>query len=70
MLIKFKSFPYEMRGWDIESFESIDPTDSFGSSTRVYINKDKIVQIESDYNIYTSNIWLTDKGRQFFDVIF
>nr|WAK85031.1 NADH dehydrogenase subunit 11 part b [Amicula sp. isolate GU52X-4 cfCalB7] len=68
--LTLKSFPYELRGWDIESFESIDPTDSFGYSTRVYTNKNKIVQIEPDYNSYASNIWLTDKGRQFFDGIF
>lgn len=65
-----KSFPFELRGWDIEKFESLDPTDSFGSNTRVYINKNQVVLIEPEYNIYTSNIWLTDKGRQFFDGIF
>lgn len=65
-----KSFPFELRGWDIEKFESIDPTDGFGSSTRVYVSKDQIVLIEPDYNSQTFNTWLTDKGRQFFDGIF
>lgn len=65
-----KSFPFELRGWDIEKFKSLDPTDSFGSNTKVYINKDQVVLIEPDYNIHTSNVWLTDKGRQFFDGIF
>src|SRR6476620_815957 len=68
--LTLKSFPFELRGWDIEKFESIDPTDGFGSNTRVYISKDQIIQIEPDYNIHTSNTWLTDKGRQFFDGIF
>ena len=68
--LTLKSFPFELRGWDIEKFESFDPTDSFGSNTRVYINKNQIVQIEPDYNIYNYNTWLTDKGRQFFDGIF
>jgi hypothetical protein len=68
--LTLKSFPFELRGWDIEKFESLDPTDSFGSNTRVYINKDQIVVIEPDYNVSTFNTWLTDKGRQFFDGIF
>jgi NADH dehydrogenase/NADH:ubiquinone oxidoreductase subunit G len=68
--LTLKSFPFELRGWDIEKLESIDPTDGFGSDTRVYISKDQIVQIEPDFNINSSNTWLTDKGRQFFDGIF
>jgi NADH dehydrogenase/NADH:ubiquinone oxidoreductase subunit G len=68
--LTLKSFPFELRGWDIEKFESIDPTDGFGSNTRVYISKDLVVQIEPDYDIYTQNSWITDKGRQFFDGIF
>jgi NADH-quinone oxidoreductase subunit G len=68
--LTLKSFPFELRGWDIEKFESIDPTDGFGSNTRVYINKDQVIQIEPDYDVQTFNTWLTDKGRQFFDGIF
>lgn len=68
--LTLKSFPFELRGWDIEKFESLDPTDSFGSNTKVYISKDQVVLIEPDYNIHTFNTWLTDKGRQFFDGIF
>lgn len=68
--LTFKSFPFELRGWDIEKFESFDPTDSFGSNTRVYVSKNQIVLIEPDYNNNTFNTWLTDKGRQFFDGIF
>lgn len=68
--LTLKTFPFELRGWDIEKFESIDPTDGFGSETRVYIRDNKIIQIEPDYNMYSFNSWLTDKGRQFFDSIF
>ena len=68
--LTLKSFPFELRGWDIEKFESLDPTDSFGSNTRVYVNKDQIVLIEPDYNNNNFNTWLTDKGRQFFDGMF
>lgn len=65
-----KRFPFELRSWDIEKFESIDPTDGFGSNTRIYISKSQIVQIEPEYDIFSFNTWLTDKGRQFFDSIF
>lgn len=65
-----KRFPFELRSWDIEKFESIDPTDGFGSNTRIYISKSQIVQIEPEYDIFSCNTWLTDKGRQFFDSIF
>jgi NADH dehydrogenase/NADH:ubiquinone oxidoreductase subunit G len=68
--LTLKSFPFELRGWDIEKFESFDPTDSFGSNTRVYVSKDQIVLIEPEYDVNTFNTWLTDKGRQFFDGIF
>lgn len=68
--LTLKSFPFELRGWDIEKFESLDPTDSFGSNTRVYVSNNQIVLIEPDYNSNTFNTWLTDKGRQFFDGVF
>lgn len=68
--LTLKNFPFELRGWDIEKFDSIDPTDGFGSNTRIYISKNQIISIEPDYNTSTFNLWLTDKGRQFFDGIF
>ena len=68
--LTLKSFPFELRGWDIEKFESIDPTDGFGRVTRVYISKQQIVQIEPEYDLNKNNNWLSDKGRQFFDGIF
>ena len=68
--LTLKTYPFELRGWDIEKFESIDPTDGFGLSSRVYINKNQIVQIEPNYDSQTLNSWITDKGRQFFDGIF
>ena len=68
--LTLKSFPFELRGWDTEKFQSIDPTDGFGSSTRVYISKQQIIQIEPDHSEKTSKAWLSDKSRQFFDGIF
>jgi NADH-quinone oxidoreductase subunit G len=68
--LTLKSFPFELRGWDIEKFESLDPTDGFGRNTKVYISKQQIVQIEPEYDCNINNNWLSDKGRQFFDGIF
>ena len=62
--LTLKSFPFELRGWDIEKFESIDPTDGFGSNIRVYISKDQIVQIEPDYNINTFNTFNTLSNKK------
>ena len=41
--LTLKSFPFELRKWDTEKFESIDPTDGFGSNTKVSINRNKII---------------------------
>lgn len=68
--LTLKSFPFDLRRWEIESFESLDPTDGFGANTRVYVNFNKVVLIEPDFDTYSSNIWISDKGRQFFDGIF
>jgi NADH-quinone oxidoreductase subunit G len=68
--LTLKSFPFILRGWNVKSYESLDPTDSFGQDTRIYINKNQIVKIEPQFSDKTSHIWLTDKGRQFFDSIF
>jgi NADH-quinone oxidoreductase subunit G len=68
--LTLKSLAFYLRNWDTEKAESIDPTDGFGSNTRVYVNNNQIVQIEPEYNIHTFNTWLTDKGRQFFDSMF
>lgn len=68
--LTLKSFPFELRGWDIEKFEHIDPSDSFASNIRVYVNNDQIIQIEPEYDNNGSGSWITDKCRQFFDGIF
>lgn len=68
--LTLKTLPYEIRGWDIESYESIDPTDSFGQNTKVYIADNQIVKIEPNFNNLSSSPWLTDKGRNFFDSLY
>lgn len=68
--LTLKTFPYEIRGWDIESYESVDPTDSFGQNTKVYIEDNQIVKIEPNFNNLAPSPWLTDKGRHFFDSLY
>ena len=68
--LTLKSFPFVLRSWNVKSYDSIDPTDAFGQNTKVYVNKNQIVKIEPQFSDKTLNVWLTDKGRQFFDAIF
>lgn len=68
--LTLKSLSFYIRNWDTEKAESVDPTDGFGSNTRVYVANNQIVLIEPEYDIYTFSTWLTDKGRQFFDSVF
>lgn len=68
--LTLKSFPFELRGWDIKSYESIDPTDSFGQDIRVYIENNQIIKIEPEFSNNSTNNWITDKCRQFFDSLF
>lgn len=68
--LTLKTFPYEIRGWDIESYESIDPTDSFGQNTRVYIENNQVIKIEPNFSNFALSPWITDKGRHFFDSLY
>lgn len=68
--LTLKTFPYEIRGWDIESYESVDPTDSFGQNTKVYIEDNQIIKIEPNFSNFAPSPWLTDKGRHFFDSLY
>ena len=65
--LTLKSFPFELRGWDLQKYENIDYTDSFGSNVRLYVLKNQIIQIEPDFNENSTNEWISDKGRSFFD---
>lgn len=67
--LTLKNFPFELRGWEIQKFKSFDPTDNYLSPTLIYLNKNKIVQIEPSFNEYSNN-WLSDKARHYFDAIF
>ena len=55
-ILTLKSFPFELRGWNIENFESIDPTDGFESNIRVYLSKQQIVQIELEFHEIRVNL--------------
>nr|YP_010377428.1 NADH dehydrogenase subunit 11 [Navicula tsukamotoi]QYB23115.1 NADH dehydrogenase subunit 11 [Navicula tsukamotoi] len=68
--LTLKSFPFILRSWNVQSFESFDPTDSFGQNTRVYIHRNQAIKIEPQFSDKTMQSWLTDKGRLFFDSFF
>lgn len=64
--LTLKSFPFELRGWELEKINNIDLTDSFGSTIKVSLNNKQIIQIEPA-TLNNNSIWLHDKARQFFD---
>lgn len=63
--LTLKTFPFELRGWELQKFNAVDVTDSFGTKIKVCINNNKIVHIENCSN--DKPVWLHDKARQFFD---
>jgi NADH dehydrogenase/NADH:ubiquinone oxidoreductase subunit G len=65
--LTLKSFPHEARGWEVKNFDCVDPTDSYGSETQVYVNRRRILIIEPSFELFTYNNWLSDKGRHIFD---
>ncbi len=65
--LTLKSFSFVLRSWDVKNFDYFDPTDSFGQDIKVYINKNKVIKIKPQFVNNENNLWLTDKGRQFFD---
>ena len=68
--LTLKSFPFIIRSWNVKSYSSVDATDAFGQSIRVYVRKNQVIKIEPQFENGHSSNWLTDKGRQFFDSIF
>ena len=40
--LTLKSFPFELRGWELEKISNIDLTDSFGSIIKVSLNNKQI----------------------------
>jgi NADH dehydrogenase/NADH:ubiquinone oxidoreductase subunit G len=65
-----KDSSFELRDWDVENFESLDPTDNFGTKTSIFVKDGEVIQIEPCYDTFTYRTWLTDRGRQFFDSVF
>jgi NADH dehydrogenase/NADH:ubiquinone oxidoreductase subunit G len=65
--LTLKAFSDELREWEFNEGEGIDPTDSFGVSLRLSIRENQIFLAEPND---PSTPWLTDKGRLFFDGMF
>lgn len=68
--LTLKNFAFELRGWEIHKFKSFDFTDNYMSPVLIYLNKNKIVQIEPYSEKYNNNNWLSDKARHYFDALF
>jgi NADH dehydrogenase/NADH:ubiquinone oxidoreductase subunit G len=68
--LTFRSYPFELRTWDVQTQQSLDVTDSFGASVRVYYFDNRVIAIEPESSTNTSHTWITDKGRQYFDCLF
>lgn len=62
--LTYKSFPFELRGWEIQKKISLDPTDSFSKQIKILINNNHIIQIEP---INKNLVFISDKTRQFYD---
>ena len=65
-----ETFPVILRSWKVNIYRSFDPIDSFGESSRVFINKNQTVKIEPPFSDKITQPWLIYKGRLFFDCFF
>ena len=56
--LTLKNFSFILRGWNVQSFESFDISDSFGQDTLVYINRNQVVTIEPNFSDEAMQSWL------------
>jgi len=61
-----KSFPFELRGWEIVKKISLNPTESFSKKIKILINNNQIIQIEP---VNKNLNFINDKTRQFYDAL-
>ena len=66
-----KPYPFLNRSWELKSVASIDFSDSFGTSTQLFIKNNNIIKILPGYDktTYETN-WISDKTRFSFDGMF
>lgn len=63
-----KSFPFELRSWEIKKLKHFDPTNSFGYNLKILTSNKKIVQVEPNYSSeILKNVFINDKSRHFFN---
>ena len=66
-----KPYPFLNRSWELKSVRSIDFSDSFGTSTQLFIKNNNIIKILPGYDKTTyKTIWISDKTRFSFDGMF
>lgn len=66
-----KSRVFSLRTWDVKKKLTLDPTDGFLTWVIAFFTPTEVLQLEPnsfDYN--TTNLWITDKSRHFFDGLF
>jgi NADH-quinone oxidoreductase chain G len=66
-----KPYAFQNRPWELASVDSIDTTDSLGSSITVQVapSKGKIVRIVPKANDLVNGDWITDKSRFSYDAV-
>jgi NADH-quinone oxidoreductase chain G len=62
-----KPYSFITRPWELNSFESIDMLDSFGSNIKINYKKNKILRILPVLNDELNEEWITDKARYSID---
>ena len=66
-----KPYPFLNRSWELKSVKSIDFSDSFGTSTQLFIKNNHIIKVLPGYDKATyKTIWISDKTRFSFDGMF
>ena len=66
-----KPYPFLNRNWELKSVTSIDFSDSFGTSTQLFVKNNHIIKVLPGYDkiTYKTN-WISDKTRFSFDGMF
>ena len=66
-----KPYPFLNRSWELKCVQSIDFSDSFGTSTQLFIKNNHIIKILPGYDkAMYKTVWISDKTRFSFDGMF
>ena len=65
--LTLKPFVFSSRPWELISINTVDFSDSSGSSVTVDCNESNILRIQPKQNDFINRVWLSNKGRFYFD---